>query len=104
VSELNKNLKESLGNLSIKDDQIQHLEHNLLERGKSYYELDKSFQKTLKQLSEVKSEQAKLFQEIKSSKTNTKKLENNKKQAEFMSVLFEKEIKNSKHQFETREV
>jgi chromosome segregation ATPase len=104
VSELNKNLKESLGNLSIKNDQIQQLEHSLLERGKSYYELDKSFQKTLKQLSEVKSEQAKLFQEIKSSKINTKKLENNKKQAESVLVFFEKKIKNSKHQFETKEV
>jgi chromosome segregation ATPase len=104
MGELNKSLKESLGNLSVKDDQIQKLEHSLLEGGKSYHKLDKSFQKTLKQLSEIRSEQGKLFQEIKNSKINTKELENNKKQAESVSVLFEKEIQKSKYQFEKKEI
>lgn len=43
MGKFNKNLKESLGNLSIKDDQTQQLDHSLLEQGKSYYELGKNF-------------------------------------------------------------
>jgi chromosome segregation ATPase len=104
MGEINKNLKESLGNLSIKDNQIQQLEHSLLKQGKGYYELDESFQKTFKRLSEIKSEQGKLFQEIKILKINTKKLESNKKQAESVLALFEKKIEKSKHRFETKEV
>ena len=102
IGQLNKNLKENLDHLSTKDDRIQQLEHDLLEEGKSNFELDKDFQKTFKRLSQIKYDQGKLLQEIKNLKIDNKDLYNNNKKSKSTSVIFEKEIQKSKHQFETK--